>query len=250
MLLYLESSLVFFERQDDEPLNFRIRPEFQSLLMRKFKQQPIEHQDQLIGRACSWLVQHGQRDIALLAAKQHNQPNFFKEFLRQHSAYWLKSGDTESLGFALHHPELFVLRKEPEVTIVWLWWLTLSRKQEKATQQFQGLSSDPRFNKNQLNLDFLFHPSGPVQANAEAIQAMDRLLQDPVDSGSQKTLQQLYNHTSTPRYLRTLIDNLFSHQATISLEFNKASDFAKRAQSLAEETNSQFGHRSRDSICY
>src|SRR5690606_28669326 len=184
--------------------------------------QPVR--ERLVSRACLWLVEHDQRQVACRLAHQYLPRTFFVELLQQSLREWFRAGDAVPVFYWARELGEVTLLGIPETRFAWSWALIMFG---------EFVSAEDAIQRMQLSMDSgddgwqaLFRQQTP-QATALAIMfAIIRLFKGEMSPTLLDHLQRLYNRPGLSNSHRGTIDNVLARHAIQHCQFAEARERA------------------------
>lgn len=222
--------LGLFIEADPAQSAFRYHALFRHHLLQLFRQTPLEQQDRVIARACTWLMDSGQREAACRLAREHSQRGFFVEVLQRSFHAWFKAGRGDPVFYWARELGEKALLALPETRFAWCWALTMFGRWDDAESLLVRTPVSAE-SADQMQPD----PASLV------LQSIIRLFRCELDDSQIELLQRLYKLPELARDLRASIDNILAQHAIHRCQYQEAWKRASQAALMLAQNGNLFG---------
>ncbi|AUM14753.1 AAA family ATPase [Ketobacter alkanivorans] len=217
----------------EHPLRYHLPPMVSARAMMRFRQLDTNSQDQLIGRACTWLTQANLRIDGCKAAHCYSQPNFLQEYFLKSLAFWLRVGDLQSLSesFTLldngYLPQ--ELAQQIPVRTARCWLMAISGRLKEAKSTLDALLGT--LTPNQV----LTEPKNSTEANYAVIYALIQHQRSALTAKELSQLKLLIKHPQMYTSLRTSLNCIIGEIELNRRHTGHAADYLLQSTSLANQ---------------
>lgn len=220
---------------------FQLHQLMRNLLAEQFTLQPPPVRDRMIARACTWLIDHQQREHACRIARQHSQPSFFTELLRVNFRHWMRTGEAEPVIYWTQQLGEHALHLMPDLRFAGCWAQTMFGELVKAEDAIrQALPANANL---AANWEILFElPQTPQRTATAIIYAIIRLFRGDMQPQLLENLGRLYKLPSLSSVQRASIDNIFAQHGIHQCHFREARQRATQAVQVMQKAGNLFGH--------
>lgn len=221
------------------PGEFRLHPLLRDTLTNRFQQLPADLRDRTIARACTWLLEQGQRERACALAHRHSQREFLLELVRRCMNAWIKTGHAQPVFEWARILGENSLLAQPQTRFAWCWALTLFGRlveAENTVRRFLPVADDARMQWQTLSQSL----HSPQDFGMVILYGIIRLFQGEMTPSLLELLQRLYLQPSLTPDLRASIDNLYAQHAIHQCHFHTARQRAILAMQMARQTGNGF----------
>ena len=234
-----ENLALFLEKDRSSGL-YRYHDLLREYLQDRFQQLPAEKRNRLIARACTWLVEHDEREQACRLARHHSEGGFFAEMLRESFNEWFREGLAEPVFYWARELGDAILLAMPETRYAWCWALTMFGQLVEAEAVIERAFIAP-LGKHARWQD-LFVETGDTQDTTTAvIFSIIRLFRGELEDVHINQLQRLYKAISITQDLRASIDNILAKHAIQHCRFVEARERAAQATLVLRQAGNRIG---------
>lgn len=232
--------MALFLEAGGQDTSYRYHALLREQLLEHFNRQPVEQRNRLIARACTWLVEHQDREQACRLARRHGDSSFFGELLQQSMRVWLRSGHAEPVHYWVQQLGEPVPQAMPDTRFAACWALTMFGQLVAAeTRITRTLLPSPNGDDDWKQLLQLAETT--QDAGFAILHAIIRLFRGELGQAQLEGLQRLHKATFITQDQRASIDNILAQHAIHHCHFREARQHTDQALSILRQTRNLFG---------